>query len=80
LALAFEIHADAVLIDEAAGRQAAVALGLTPIGVLGLLVRAKRLGLLGAVKPVIDELLTRACFRVAEDLVREALRLSGEAE
>ena len=38
LALALEVAADAVLIDEAIGRAVAVALGLTPIGVLGILV------------------------------------------
>jgi uncharacterized protein len=44
LALALEIHADAVLIDETIGRAVAIELGLTPIGVLGILVRAKREG------------------------------------
>ena len=79
LALALAIHADAVLIDESTGRAAAVELGLTPIGVLGILVRAKRSGHLAAVAPVVDDLLTRAKFRAAPELVREVLRLAGEA-
>jgi predicted nucleic acid-binding protein len=79
LALAVELHADAVLIDEAAGRTAALELGLTPVGVLGILVRAKRHGQLTAVAPVIEALLTRAHFRAAPELVREVLRLAGEA-
>ena len=79
LALALEIHADGVLIDEAAGRAVALELGLTPIGVLGILVRAKRRGQLAAIAPVVDALLQRAQFRASPDLVREVLRLAGEA-
>jgi predicted nucleic acid-binding protein len=79
LALAFEIHADAVLIDETAGRAVALALGLTPIGVFGILVRAKRNGRLTAIAPVVDDLLHRARFRAAPELVQEVLRLAGEA-
>ena len=78
LALALEIHADAVLIDETTGRTVALELGLTPIGVFGILVRAKRHGHLAAVAPVVDELLNRARFRAAPELVREVLRLAGE--
>lgn len=79
LALAVELHADAVLIDEAAGRHAALELGLTPVGVLGILVRAKRYGQLAAVAPVIDALLTHARFRASPELVQEVLRMAGEA-
>ncbi len=79
LALALEIRADGVLIDESAGRVVAFALGLTPIGVLGILVRAKRHGQLAAVGPVVEALLERAKFRAAPELVREVLRLAGEA-
>lgn len=78
LALAMEIHADGVLIDEAAGRAVAIELGLTPIGVLGILVRAKRHGQLTAVAPVIKALLERAQFRAAPELVHEILKLAGE--
>ncbi len=78
LALALEIHADGVLIDEAAGRAVALELGLTPIGLLGILVRAKRHGQLAAVGPVVEALLERANFRAAPELVHEILRLAGE--
>ena len=78
LALALEIRADGVLIDEAHGRSIALELGLTPIGVFGILVRAKRDGLLPAVAPVIDDLLAKARFRASDDLVREVLRIAGE--
>ena len=78
LSLALQIQADGVLIDEAHGRSVATSLGLTPIGILGILVRAKHKGQLSAVAPVIDALLARARFRAADELIREALRLAGE--
>jgi len=79
LALALEMQADAVLIDETAGRHAALELGLTPVGVLGILVRAKRYGQLAAVAPVIEALLARAQFRASPELLHEVLRMAGEA-
>jgi predicted nucleic acid-binding protein len=78
LALAVEMHADAVLIDESIGRGVAIDLGLTPVGVLGVLVRPKRQGHLAALAPVVEGALTRAQFRVAPDLLREVLRMAGE--
>ncbi len=62
IALAMEIAADAVLIDETDGRRAAHRLGLTTIGVAGILVRAHAAGLLSAVSPVLDQLQQKANF------------------
>lgn len=78
LALALEIHADAVLMDERSGRTLAVELGLIPIGVFGILVRAKQSGHLATVAPVMEDLLVKARFRASPELVREVLRLAGE--
>jgi hypothetical protein len=57
-----------VLIDEAAGRRAALALGLLPSGLLGLLVEAKKRALLPAVLPLLDRLRDDARFYLGEDL------------
>ena len=54
LALALEIHADALLIDEAAGRAMAQEVGLRPIGVLGILLRAKQRNLIPELRPLLD--------------------------
>ncbi len=78
LALALEIRADGVLIDEAHGRSIAIELGLTPIGVFGILVRAKLDGLLPAIAPIIDDLLAKARFRASDELIREVLRIADE--
>ena len=54
LTLALELHADFVLMDEGAGRLAAIQHGLVSLGVLGLLIRGKRKGLLPEVAPILS--------------------------
>jgi uncharacterized protein len=78
LALALNGHADAVLMDESAGRRAAQLLGLPVIGVLGVLLQARRSGLLPAIKPVLQRLAAEAGFWLSPVLVEEALKKCGE--
>ena len=78
LALAVEIHADAVLLDERRGREAASQLGLRAIGILGLLIQAKSAGILAAVRPVLDDLQRDAGFWIADPLRQQVLSLADE--
>lgn len=78
IVLAIEVHADAVLIDESAGRAVARQLGLLPIGVLGTLLRAKERGLVGLLGPMLDRLQRELGFFISEDLRSEILRRAGE--
>lgn len=68
IALAFELQADDLLIDERLGRQEAVRLGLPIIGILGVLLVAKQRSLIPQVQPVIDALINQASFRVSAQL------------
>jgi predicted nucleic acid-binding protein len=77
LVLASDIHADLLLIDDFAGRQMAAELGLTIIGTLGVLIRAKRAGLLPAVRPVVDAIVALG-FHATPDLMARVAALAGE--
>lgn len=67
-----------VVLDDRAARAAAGQLGLPVTGTLGLLIRAKHLGRLGAVGPVIDEIASHG-FRFDDDTRAAVLKLAGEA-
>nr|WP_242043484.1 DUF3368 domain-containing protein [Leptolyngbya sp. FACHB-671] len=79
IALALELSADELLIDERLGRREAMRLGLSITGLLGVLLVAKRQGLLTAIRPVLDVLLTEAGFRVSSQLYPEVLIAAGES-
>jgi uncharacterized protein len=72
-ALASEMNADIVLIDEREGRQIAVESGLSVTGVLGILLHAKRAGSIAAVRQEIHALRDRAHFFVAPALETQVL-------
>lgn len=78
ISLAVEVAAARLLIDERLGRQAATERGLTVTGVLGILLAAKRQGLIRAVRPTIDALITQAGFRISSQLHTDVLIAAGE--
>lgn len=80
IALAVEVGADTLLIDESKGRLEAAGLGLNTVGLLGVLLKAKAVGALPLVKPVMDELITKADFYVAAPLRQRVLSLAGEEQ
>jgi len=78
IVLAEECHADYLLIDEKLGREQAEARGLTAIGLLGVLLLAKRAGHLASVADVIDQLQTVAGFFVSDRVKSMVLQAAGE--
>lgn len=78
IALAVELKASLILIDEKPGRAIAKEHRLNPTGVLGILLRAKRSGFLQKVKPELDCLVHQARFFVSRDLYEHVLKLAGE--
>jgi uncharacterized protein len=78
IALAIELGAYAVLIDETHGREAARRHGVTPIGVLGVLVRARKRQFVVAIRPIIEALESKANFWVRREIRDEVLRSVGE--
>lgn len=78
IALAVEIQAGLVLIDERRARAAASRLGLNVVGVLGVLVEAKQKALMPQLKPVLDALITQAGFWMSPELYERILQTVGE--
>jgi predicted nucleic acid-binding protein len=78
IALALEIGAELLLLDEREGRRAAKRLGLAVIGILGILLDAKRHGCLSAVRPLLASLQQEAGFYLTDSLVRLVLDLAEE--
>lgn len=73
IALAIELKADLTLLDERDGRKVAKSLGLKVTGILGVLLRAEQSGKLKSLQPVIDELISKAGFRIAPELLVQIL-------
>ena len=78
IALAIEMKADRILMDEREGRVMAGQAGLPVTGVLGVLLRAKKTGRLKTIKPEIDALKNKARFFIAPVLEKSILTQAGE--
>jgi predicted nucleic acid-binding protein len=74
--LALELRPDFILIDEWRGRREARSRGLKPIGALGVILEAHRIGLVPDPLQVLAELQAKS-FRVSKRLTDEFVRLIG---
>jgi len=77
IVLAREVGADWVLMDEKKGRRKLAQLDLPKIGTLGILLKAKQVGLLPTVQPEIARL-RRQGFSISQPVVEAVLRQAGE--
>ena len=69
---------DPILIPvDVQGRRVAMGLRLDVVGSLGLLVRAKRAGLIRDVRPIMDAMLSWGLF-ASDSLYRRILAVAGE--
>ena len=77
IALAQEIESDYIVIDDLQGRKLATKLGLTVIGTLGILLKAKQVGAISLLRPVLEQV-RQTDFRVTSTLIDAILRDAGE--
>lgn len=77
IALAEQLGARFLLIDELAGRKIARRRGVSVIGVAGMLLSAKASGAAVDVRPIIEEL-SSAGYRLSSRLVSGVLERAGE--
>lgn len=77
IVLAHEVNADLVLMDEKKGRRKLSQLGLQKIGTLGILLKAKQVGLLTQIRPDIERLRQEG-FSISDIVVDIVLLDAGE--
>jgi predicted nucleic acid-binding protein len=77
IVLAAEIEADLIIMDEALGRFHAKHAGLKVTGTIGILLKAKQLGLVPELKPLLLELRYKAVW-LSDNFMQEILKLANE--
>ena len=78
IVLASELDVDMILLDEKAGRNAAMRIQLKPVGVIGVLLEAKQKCLIDIIQPHLDSLREIAGFRISDSLYFHTLTLANE--
>ncbi|MGD1085581.1 MAG: DUF3368 domain-containing protein, partial [Verrucomicrobiota bacterium] len=76
--LALELHADRLLIDERRGRKLAIQEGVAVIGLLGVVLLAKRRAIIPTARTLIERLDREAGMYLAPDIRDAALKTVGE--
>ena len=77
IALAQTMDDCTILLDDARARKIAQRLNIKQIGTIGLLLRAKRRGLIEAIKPHIDALIENGIY-IRRELIDAVLKYAGE--
>ena len=77
IALAKETESPLLLLDDLKARKLALKLNLKFTGTLGVINKAKEIGVLEKVRPIIKKLLATD-FRISENIVDEMLRKNNE--
>jgi uncharacterized protein len=73
-----ETKADLLLLDERLATRTAQRLGLKTLGLLGVLLLAKRKRYLAEIRPILDRLESEAGFWIGDQLRRKVLHLASE--
>ena len=77
IVLAHEINANWVIMDEKKGRQKLTQLGLNKVGTVGILLKAKEVGILPYIKPELERLQENG-FSLSQIVIETVLQQAGE--
>ena len=78
IALAHEIRADIILLDERDARRAAMRMGLKVLGTVGILLWGKQTEKIVSLREQLDALRFQGKFRISQQLCDRVLREAGE--
>ncbi len=80
ISLCLELQAKLFLIDDKDGRTVAAVNKIPAAGTLGILLRAKKEGLIRSIKPLIDKLRLEHHFWIKQDMYDKVLNLAKESQ
>jgi len=78
IVLAGELGAELLIIDERRGRAVAEQRGLRAMEIVGVLLEAKTAGIIGSVRPMLDDLVERAGFYLHPAVYERVVKQAGE--
>lgn len=78
IALALELNIEQILIDDRGAREVAEEQGLKFTGIIGILLEAKKRGLISAIRPLLDMLRSPVNFWISEPLYQKILQMVDE--
>lgn len=77
IALALEIPGSTVILDDYKARKIAGQLGITYTGTIGVIIKAKKKGILPSIKPILEKI-KLTDFRLSAEIELQALKEAGE--
>ena len=77
IALALEIENCTIILDDYKARKVAQKLNISITGTIGVIVKAKQLGIIKSVQPILEKI-RNSNFRLSKELENQALSLSNE--
>lgn len=77
IALALEIKADLIILDDWKARKVAEKLSIKITGTLGIIIKAKQAGIIHSIKPFLSKI-RETDFRISDELEQIALREANE--
>lgn len=75
--MAIELTDSVVILDDYKARKIAESLGIQIIGTIGVIIAAKKQGVIESIKPYLQKI-RQTNFRISEEIEKRALEESGE--